>query len=207
MNSIGNYGLTLHTAPAVEPLSLTEAKKQVEVATAITTHDTHLTNLIVAARQAAEAETHRQIITATWKLILDRFPCDSDEPIRLPFGSLQSVTHVKYYDTDGTQQTWSSVNYIVSTSREPGLIRKAYGVVWPTIQPRPDAVEVQFVCGYGVAAAVPQLLKAGMLLLVGHWFEHREETVVGTISSELPRAAADIFKQFNLGDDFDSYGI
>lgn len=202
-----SYGLTLHTAPAVEPISLTEAKKQVEVATAITTHDTQLTNLIVAARQAAEAETHRQIITATWKLILDRFPCSADEPIRLPFGRLQSVTHVKYYDTAGDQQTWSIANYIASTSREPGLIRTAYGITWPAIQPRPDAVEVQFVCGYGVAVDVPQLLKAGMLLLIGHWFEHREGVMTGTIATELPRAAKDIFQQFNLGDDYDSYGI
>lgn len=36
---------------------------------------------------------------------------------------------------------------------------------------------------------VPDDLRAGMLLLVGHWYRNREEVVTGTIATQIPAAA------------------
>lgn len=198
------YGLTLVTAPTVEPVNLLEVKKHCEIPGADAHHDAHLLRLVTAARQYVEDRTNRAVVTQTWDLFLDTLPY-GDDTILLPKPPLQSVTHLKYYDTDGVQQTWASTNYVVSVSREPGRLRLAYNISWPSIQYRPDAVVVRYVAGYGLQAAAPERLKAAILLLVGHWFEHRSEVNVGSITTQLPMAAERLIEQLTVGDEFTQY--
>lgn len=199
------YYLSQYAAPTEEPLALSEAKKQVELPTAYTAHDEHLSRLIVAARQHFESETNRQICTATWDLVTDRFPDESCEPISLPKSPVASVASVSYVDTNGATQAWGSSNYVLS-KREPATIRTAYGVTWPLTRCQPDAVTIRYVCGYGGQSSVPQELRAGLLLLVSHWFSHRELSVTGTIISEVPRSVQAIIDHYRVGDEFTEYG-
>jgi len=199
-----NYGLTLVTAPTEEPVTVLEAKKQVELPLSQTNHDEHLLRLITAARRYTEQQTNRQICTAVWDLYMDRFPC-AYEPIHVPLPPLQSVV-ITYVDTAGTTQTWSSSDYVVSTSREPAIIRPAYGDVYPTPRSQPDAVKVRLTAGYGAATACPEELKAAMLLLLAHWFEHRMEVITGTIQTNIDTAAAAILEHYRVGDEFTKYG-
>lgn len=64
--------LQLVTPPAGEPVSLAEAKQHLRVDG--DDDDLLIGSLIAAARQAAETQTGRQLITARWKLVLDAFP-------------------------------------------------------------------------------------------------------------------------------------
>jgi len=60
-------------------------------------------------------------------------------------------------------------------------------------------VTVRFVSGYGLAAAVPTLLKQAMLLLIGHWYANRESVVMtgrGQIVAEMPQASTWIFDDY-----------
>lgn len=197
------YGLSLYSGPAVEPVSLTEAKAHLRVTA--TDEDTLISSLIVAARQWVEEQTYRALVSQTWDLQLDKFP-SGDEPIRLPRAPLQSVTSITYTDTAGASQTLSATLYVVSATRQPGVIRPAYGQVWPEAQDKPDAVTVRFVAGYGAAAAVPELLKSAIKLLVAQMFEQREPTVVGTATSEVPLSVSRILQLYDLGDDLTEYG-
>ena len=200
---LGGYGLSLFTAPANEPLSLPEAKKQVEVAEDYTYHDEHLTRLIAQSRDTAERFCGRQIITATWDFYLDQFPSGSC-PIYVPLPRLQSCV-ITYVDADGATQTWSSANYVVSTSREPGIVRPAYGQTYPIARYQPDAVKVRFVAGYGTTgASVPQGLRGAMLLLLAGAFEQRTDVLTGTIVNELP-AVKNLLLQHRVGDEFTQY--
>jgi len=62
---------------------------------------------------------------------------------------LQSVTSVKYTDSDGDQSTLSTDDYIVDNDSEPGRIVLGYGTVWPTATLYPsNPIEIQFLCGY-----------------------------------------------------------
>lgn len=73
-------------------------------------------------------------------------------------------------------QTLSPRLYQVDVKTDPGRIAPAYGQVWPQTRCETlNAVTIRFVCGYGLAAAVPKTIKQAMLLMIGHWFEHREE--------------------------------
>lgn len=196
------YALTQYAAPATEPIGLEEAKQHLRVF--VNDDDAMIARLIAGARAACELATGRQLVTATWELRLDGFPSGL-EPIYLPLGKLQSVTHVKYLDSDGTEQTFSSANYRVGSYREPAEVTLAYGQSWPALRGVRDQVTVRFVCGYGAAESVPQLLKQGMLLMIGTLYAGREDAITGTITAKMPRAADDIFAQFAIGDEFHVY--
>lgn len=60
------------TPPAIEPLSLAEAKLHLRVD--MSDDDGEINDAIGAAREDCEGETHRAFITQTWQLILDHFP-------------------------------------------------------------------------------------------------------------------------------------
>jgi uncharacterized phiE125 gp8 family phage protein len=197
------YGLTLVTAPTIEPVSLDEAKAHVRIYA--NDDDAMLSSLISAARQSAERFMNRAILTQTWDFFCDLLPC-GNEPLELPMAApLQSVTSLKYYDADGTQQTWSSSNYVVSVSKEPGTIRLAYGISWPSVRVRPDSITVRYVAGWTSAALVPYPIKQAILLLIGHWYNNREEVVAGTMN-KLESAAEHLLTQYKVGDEFTVYG-
>ena len=180
--------LSVTVAPAVEPLTLADAKLHLRVETAATAEDALITALIVAARNKAEAETGRALITQTLVLTLDGFPRWS-QIIRLPRPLAQSITSIQYVDTAGDTQTWAADQYDTDLpSGEQGLfarITPAFGVSYPTTRRQMNTVTITWVAGYGLAVTVPEAIKAAMRLAIGHWFEHREEVVVGTSSSQL----------------------
>lgn len=178
----------LVTSPAEEPITLTEAKTHLRVD--FSTDDTYITSLIVAARIQAEDLLCRALITQTWDHYLTDFP--RGDSIRIPKGRLQSVTSLKYTDAEGTESTVDSATYHVVTWEDPGRIALAYSQTWPSVTLRSvGGVCVRFVCGYGAAAAVPKTIKQAMLLTIGHWYENREEVVVGQglTTIQLPIAA------------------
>lgn len=145
--------------------------------------DTDLEALINAAAECAETALDQQLITATWELVLPRFPGAVIE-LRPP---LQSVTSVKYYDENNEQQTWSSDEYEADTDHKPGRLRPAHGYSWPTTYSRLDAVAVRFVCGYGdTGADLPANLSLAIKALTAHWYEYRGMILSGTIVAQVP---------------------
>lgn len=175
-------GLTLKVAPAVEPVTLGEAKLHCKVDDSA--DDALLTALIVSARQQAEHRTGRALVTQQWELTIDEFDEDS---IDLPNPKLQSVQTVTYLDADGVRQPLANTEYQAVTDELIGRILPAYGKSWPSCRVQPGSVAINYTCGYGNAAAVPQGIKTWMLLAVGTWYGQREGIITGTIVSELPR--------------------
>jgi uncharacterized phiE125 gp8 family phage protein len=166
--------------------------------------------LMPAADQLARQETGLSLIARTMRLTLDAFPLDGQQ-LEIPVPPLISITSVKYIDEDGVQQTWDPALYVVKGKVAdgappddgppvPGRLYPAYDKVWPTTRSlQPDAVEIVFEAGYGVASTnIPAFLRAGMLLVVGELYEHREDTITGTIIAALPRAASDIFRKYRV---------
>ena len=163
--------LTLQSAPASEPVTTAEAKTHCRVIG--TADDSYIDSLISAARLYVERRTGRALVTQTWDGFLDAFPDDMDV-IELPRFPLVSVTHVKYHDANGAQQTWGSSNYIVDAAAWPGVIALAPNVEWPITQDgRRNAVEIRFVAGQAVGS-VPADLKHLVKFLVSHFYENRE---------------------------------
>ena len=119
-----------------------------------------------AAREYLEAFTRRALLTQTWDLKLDAFPC-ADEVIWLPKPPVASVTSITYLDTAGASQTWSSSLYRTDLPAGPmaqrARITPAYAQYYPSTYGVTNAVTVRFVCGYGGATDVPAMLRACVL--------------------------------------------
>jgi uncharacterized phiE125 gp8 family phage protein len=179
--------LKLNTAPTVEPISLDEVKLHLRTDVDDPLEDTLLESLIKSAREFCEGFQHRSLITQTWELWLDAWP--DEDYIKIPLPPLQSVSSVKYYDTDDTEHTFSSDDYFVDSDSEPGRVALNYSEVWPTTTLRPvNGICVTFVAGYGDAALdVPQKVRQAMLLLISHWYENREPiALTGAVPKEVP---------------------
>jgi len=170
--------------PAEEPLTLAEAKLHLRVDADITDDDSLISALIVTARQQAEHRTGRALVSQQWRLGLDCFPDDS---LELPKPKLLSVESITYLDGDGVRQTISAADYEVITDELVGRIIPAYGKSWPSCREHPGSVRVDYTCGYGAAADVPQSIKAWMLLAIATWYENREALTSGQPVAELPR--------------------
>jgi uncharacterized phiE125 gp8 family phage protein len=163
------FGLKLATAPVQEPVSLTDVKRRLRVT--VDDSDADLLDALAECRALCEQECGRAFLTQTWTLYLDGFPGCGE--IVLPRPPLQSVTSVKYYDTDGVQQTVSTSDYHVDTGREPGRIWLASGSSWPAVQAgRPSAVEVRYVAGHANPLAVPRNVKSAILMLMWDRFNN-----------------------------------
>lgn len=159
----------LVTPPVAEPVTLAEAKKQLELASSDTAHDAHLALLIQAAREQWEADTDSCCLSQTWKVYAEEF---DDDEIYLPKRPIQSVTHVKYYDASNVQQTLSTSVYSLDDAAR--AVRLDSLQIWPAVYDRFDAITITFVAGYTSAAAVPAIHKQAILLLVGKYFENRD---------------------------------
>lgn len=129
--------------------------------------DDDIAREVRAYTRDAEHKTARAFVTQTWEVTLDSFT----EAIQLPKAPIASVAHVKFYDTSGALQTLDPADYFVDAKSEPGYIVPAPGKAWPATQARINAVEVQFICGYGPAEAdVPDEAKSYILARVQQYF-------------------------------------
>lgn len=199
----------LVTGPAIEPVSLAEAKLHLRVETTMTDDDTLIQALIVAARTTGEQITRRAFISQSWKMVMDQFPApgqnigsanwygpqwgNSPGPLTvlradgrtgfeifLDHCPLISVDSITYTDVDGVVQTLSPSLYKVDTVTEPCRIVPAYGTTWPGTRNEINSVTVNYTCGYGTAAsAVPELIKSWMKMRIGAMYENREEFATG----------------------------
>lgn len=171
------------TAPAVEPVTVAEAKTQARISGTVS--DTEIGVMIKAARQYAELELRRWIITQTIDAYFDKFPLVFELP------PLQSVSSITYVDNNGNTQTLAADQYRVDSKSQPARITEAYGVSWPATQNVTNAVTVRFVAGYGNAAAVPECIKQWILMRVEHYFDNRGPNIVGDSVVEFGRSYVD----------------
>ncbi len=161
---------SLYTAPASEPVTLEEAKKQVQLEHG--GDDVFLGTLIKAAREHVEVICWRGIVTQTWEAVAPCFE-DRGNGVELPSGNLAAVASVKYIDGSGVQQTLvADTDYVVDTVSVPGRVRLAYGKSWPTHRDQWDAVRIRYSVGWAVAS-VPQPIKQALLLLISEMYEKR----------------------------------
>lgn len=172
------------TEPAVEPISLTQAKAHLHVDH--TDEDDMISFIIQSARENIEQMTNRSLINQTKTLKLHYFPVSIYNKwgeILLPCGPVSSVTSVYYYNESEANTLLSSSDYWVdTTSNIPKIIIKDS---WPATFDMPNAVTITYVAGYGATGStVPKALMSAMYLMIGHLYENREQ--VGDIKHELP---------------------
>lgn len=180
----------LITPPAVEPITLEEAKLHLRVD--FDEDDALIRRLIKSARELAEAELSRTLIETEFELAMNGWP--QLQPIRGGFSrsirilsppllSVESITHL---DHSGAVQTLDPSFYGVIDGT-PGLIHPAYGKTWPSVPRHPGSIKIRYKAGYGPDPDdVPDCVKTWMLLTIGAHYENREALIAGVSIAPLP---------------------
>lgn len=189
--------VVLVSSTQVEPIGMEEAKLQCRRVAQYTREDAWFDQAIAAARATIEGETGRQLrAQTTWTVAVRGFPCQA---LVLPIAPLRTVECVTYVDLAGETQTLPPSAYqVIAPSGDRasyGRIERAYGVPWPSTRGQAGAVIARIVAGYAV---LPPALKSAALLLIGHWYAHRETVALGTISTEVELTFTSLVRHYRL---------
>lgn len=171
------YPASITTPAAAEPVSWDEAEAHLRL-DGDTSEQALVERLIAAARAHVEAYTGTRLASQTVSVKCDCFT----DLARLPEAPVTSVTSIEYVDTAGTTQTLSTDVYELRADGIEAAIVRKYNQVWPAIR-LGSRITLTAVVGY---AAAPDDVRHAMLLLVGAWYENREQTVVGVSVADLP---------------------
>jgi uncharacterized phiE125 gp8 family phage protein len=156
----------LITEPAVEPVTEVLLREHATLDAALSTQLLGL--YLKSARRTAEWVTGRAMLTQTWEAYFDAFA----PALELTMPPIQTVTSVKYYDTDGTLQTLDPAAYVVEHATLPGYVLPVSA--WPAAQARANAVIVRFVAGYDDPANVPDDIKHWIYVRAADAVDNRE---------------------------------
>lgn len=177
-------------APASPVVTLAEARRHLRVFHE--DDDAEIEMMVAAATAAIEGPNGIGIAlgSQTWRLSLDHFPCE----IVVPLGPVISITSIGYTDSAGDPATVATWRADIESS--PLRIWPARDTSWPAIVCEPGAVKVTFVCGY---TDIPVDLKWAILLIVGHFYEHREAVTTDLKAIELPMGVSSILERYRVG--------
>lgn len=185
------------TQPAVEPVSLAEAKVQARVDTEA--DDAYIQALIAVARQYVEDILDITLLTTVWESSYDLFPVWA---IILPRPMLQSANiTVTYRLGDGATSTKSSAagDFRVDTRTVPGRIYPNWSDTWPAVRGDENSVVVNYTAGFGPdGSSVPPLYKHLMMVLVAHWYDTRQIVAPGTYGT-IPKTFDTLLAAADLG--------
>lgn len=175
-----------------EPVTLEEAKAQIQGLEGISDFDAFITNLITAARETAEEYCWRTIVTSTLELRLASF---TSEKILLPRPVVTAITSVKYKDSTATELTIANTDYQLMDWEEPAILLPVYGISWPGARGAEGDITIEYVAGYPSASAVPLSIRLAILMMVKTWFDNREDVTPRTVN-EMPRGSEYLLKPY-----------
>jgi uncharacterized phiE125 gp8 family phage protein len=187
--------LVLTAGPAIEPVTLAEAKLHLRVDG--TAEDTLISSLIVTSRLNVEAAVGLALITQSWSCFLDAWP--PGPALKLPLRPVQSIAAVRLYDDNAVVTTLAPDTYLLDGAGAPArLVRKA-ALAWPKPGRIANGIEIAFTAGYGNAAAdVPSPIRQAILLLTAHWYEHRSPLEVGALARPVPDRVTELLGPFRI---------
>ena len=186
------------TDAAAELMTTAVAKLHVKEELVDAANDIDIDAKVKAGRQWMELHTGRAFISQTWTLSLDDWPASGIFELK-PVPVI-SVSSVKYYDSDGVQQTLvAGTDYQVDVASEPARVAREPTATWPSLETgRLNAVELIFVAGYGAASTnVPSTLVHVNKLVFGHAYAHPESVSEGKLI-EVPQGVETLLWPFRL---------
>lgn len=147
-------------------LPLADAKGHLNITSGDTSFDTVITALRDDAISWAEGYAGQSLQERQFLWTTDKF-CSV---LVLPIGPVSSASSVKYYNTDGTDTTIDTADYVLSDDR----LTAASDATWPSdADRRPGTVRVTFTAGYATADDIPQYMLAAVKLALTAMFENR----------------------------------
>ncbi len=180
--------LTVLAPPAVEPVSLDEAKLHLRVTYA--DEDALIVRLLTAARQRVEAALGLALIATGLRETLDGWPLAPDGSLELARGPLLGVSAIALAQASGPPTLLDPALYAPDVGSRPGRVRPAVwrGLGWPAPGVAYGGLSLDYTAGFGPAPGdTPEPLRQAILLLAGWAFENRDagEPALGLVEPWL----------------------
>lgn len=170
------------TPPAVDPVSLADAKVQCRVDAE--TDDAYIAGLVRMATNTVEDLLEISLIHQEWQASYDLFPIWAIILPRMPMRSGEIT--VTYRVGDGTTRTLTSTanDFQVDYNVLPGRIYPKWATSWPAVRGDENSVVVRYKTGYGAdGSTVPPQAKHLILMLVAHLYDSRQPVTSGTATT------------------------
>lgn len=182
--------------PAVEPVTLAEAKAHLRIDSAFTADDAAISSLITAARIHIENVSGRTLIRSRWQIKFDHFP-SWDIELPNPPVMADAVT-VTYVPLEGGQPL-SFTDFRTDRDATPAVIRPQWNGLWPSCRGAENDVTVTYWAGYGeTAASAPVPARHCALMMIGHWYANREAVAPGSMNP-VPMSVETLLGAINWG--------
>ena len=180
--------LQLITPPAIEPVTLDEAKAHLKVDTS--DDDALIASLIASARARAEWHMGRALITQGWTLWLDCWP----GVIEVPLPPLQAVTNITAYALNDAATVLDPATWQVDNSSAPARIALKANASPPVNLRSLNAVAVAFTAGFGDGESdVPAPVREAILQMVAEAYANR-----GDAPSAVPLSALALLAPYRI---------
>ncbi len=185
--------LVMTSGPAVEPVSLAEAKAHLRVDS--TAEDALIQSLVVTSRLHIEAALGLALIAQSWSYFLDRWP--KTGRVLLPLSPVGAITAIRVWSANGASQSLDTAGfYLDGSGLPPRLVTLA-----DTARPYPgrpvNGIEIALTAGFGVQPGdVPAPIRHALLLLVAHWYENREPVEIGGSSNAIPAMVSELLAPY-----------
>jgi len=185
--------LVMTSGPALEPVSLAEAKAHLRVDG--TAEDPLIQSLIVTSRLHVEAALGIALITQSWSCFLDRWP--KAGRVNLPIRPVAALTHVRVWNDEGASETLDPSGFLLDGHGMPPRLVALSDIVAATSQRVANGIEIGFTAGFGAAASdVPASIRHALLLLVAHWYENREPVQIGVGVNAVPAMVSELLAPY-----------
>lgn len=184
------------TDPAVEPVTLSEAKAHLRVDEDFLGDDLYIQGLISAARHHIETVSDRTLIRSQWQMKFDLFP-SRDIPLPRPPVASGPIT-LSYVPINGGLPV-SVSGFLEDRDSTPGVIRPQWNDFWPNARGAENDITVTYWAGYGNSPHnVPTPARHCALMLCGHWYANRESVIQGGMNP-VPQAVEILLGAINWG--------
>lgn len=178
----------LKTAPTETPVTLAEAKAQLNIADGFTADNTIIESILSAATELFTNRTNRQLMQATWQLVLDAWRYDKRELLQLPVGPVVKIESISYYNNANALTTLNTSEYRLINYGDLAEI-ELHGNL-PDLYDRMDAVIIEYVAGYGAdgasasaqRSAINELDKRIIKVIATDMYQYRGNDVMGSMN-------------------------
>lgn len=166
---------------AASIVSLTDAKAHLRI-----DHDEDdvlVSALVSAATETVSARTGVVLGAETWAFSVG----PQDGALVLPVAPVRSITSISYIDRDGATLAADTDDFRLYADPHRPWIEPV--TAWPVVADRPDAITVTVAAGL---TSLPDALRVAVMMLAGHWYQHREAASDGV--AELPLGVAELIE-------------